>query len=476
MTSIPLDNAGGSNLIGSQYVRLTQDIVNRIGSAANVALFNLVLGRLLSDDGANLVSGVVGDDLKVTEADGLVSIAPGFGMFADASATDTHAPSYRPVVVDSIVTLPLDEADPVDDRIDIVSVAPDDVDDVPETVWVRGSSGLGPVDLPTRRRFSASVTLTKGTPGAGVPATPSGHMKLAEVTVLAADAGVEVVDCRPILNLNRVIRPVPGEGRVVEGLEPSMVGVTGAAVEAGIAEIDGYRYRFQATGEMQPTHNAGAPSRYDLLLAKTDGTIELVEGTTTQPTDDDVPAGALLIGVVVVKGASAGVQAVIDRREFGSIGAAQLRAGAVVESIGDGELPGAKLETGAVTTAKIAAAARPVYPKVTYEGNDGLLEHYVSIQITDAAGFPVAREVSLLVAARDTSWGLASGQDIAVTGGGSVEQAIQDYLKVVKTGPDGSAELTITNGQSPADGMIHLDVTTRNAIGGNALLSYSVAP
>src|SRR5690606_27224588 len=115
---------------------------------------------------------------------------------------------YKPIVVGQTVTLPLEEADPVDDRIDVVSVAPHMVDGEPDTVWVGSPSGLSPADVDTLRSFSASVVITTGTPGDGAPATPAGHMKLAEVTVLAADAGIVIEDFRDVIVLGGDVRPL----------------------------------------------------------------------------------------------------------------------------------------------------------------------------------------------------------------------------------------------------------------------------
>lgn len=441
----PFTRCGGLFLWATQYIRPTRDIFNRMGSIANQALFNLVMTRLMAHQGSP-VNGVFGDDFLVTEAgDGLLQVAPGMGLYHDDAASDPHGLAYRPFVSAQGQTLPVDESDATLDRVDVVSVAPAEVDDTPETLRVRSSGNLGPHEIQTRRRFSASIVVTKGVPGEAAPETPAGHVKLAEVRVLASGAGMVVSDHRPILTLGRDIRPVPGENHVVEGLEPSLLGPAAVGVAAGIADFGGRRVRFAQAGPFSPIPNATGATRYDLILAHGDGTIALTEGTGAQPTQADAPAGSLLLGYAPINIAGQ-VQATVDRRETGSIGPAQLRRGAVVGAIADGELTGAKLAAGTVTTPKLAAEARPVWVQLTHAGyNAGTGRHTIQVQIVDADGSPVARRVDLACIMRDQAWSDDSNTAVQWKIIASAPSPISNVSsrRLVRTGSDGSLMLQV---------------------------------
>lgn len=487
-TNLQLDRFGGRFNHNLGQLLLTADM-NRMGDLAIQSLVHLL--GLLFYDAANevpqtgLASFEGADDFcRVTMTGDLsFAVAPGWGLAFDASRIGTNdwgVAAYRPVVIETQLTGSLEANIATEPRIDVISAAPRWAEDQVSNRNVKDpTTGARHVNaMPLRHRFSGQVVVTKGTPSAtpSVPATPTGHIKLAEVFVPASSGAATVADHRPILTMARGLRPSPGEDHVVEGLEPTMVGVTGAEVGSGIAEIRGRRIRYAATGEMQPTHNAGAPSRYDLLVARDDGIIELVEGTTTQPTQGDAPAGSLLVGIVVVKGASSGVQAVLDRRELGSVGPAQLRRGAVVEAIEDAELPGAKLEAGGVTTAKIAADARPVYIALDVEPVAAGNPRKIGIQIVDANGDPVAKVAKVLCSLRSNQWSTpptGGAHSISKTGPGTALSGIGAgvYDVLVQTDAFGKSEITVTPAAS-AD-TVHLSASLYDAAGGGGHATWT---
>lgn len=487
-TNLQLDRFGGRVNHELGALLLSTD-VNRIGDMAIQSLVHL-LGLLFYDSTpghAAPQSGFPGDMCLVSMTGDLsYTVAPGWGLMFDASelgSEDWGIAAYRPIVLADAVSGALAANDATHPRIDVISIGPAWVDDlVVSRNFKNPTTGARHVTgMPQRRRFGAQVVVTTGTPDASpvAPPTPTGHIKLADVHVPAGAGPATVVDRRPLLTLAREFRPVPGENYVVEGLEPSIVGLTGAQVGAGVAEIGGVRYRFAPTGELQPTHNVGAPSRYDLLVARADGTIELLEGTTTRPTQDDAPEGSVLVGVVVVKGASADVQAVLDEREFGHIGPAQLRAGAVVATIADGELPGAKLTNATVTTAKLAEAARSIHVQLTHQGYNGANQrHTILAQVVDANGAPVSRVVDLSCVMRDATWnpGGANATQFVISAGAPWDISGAGSQRLIRTNGSGQVTILATHPSPPTGpgNTVYLEILPLGTPGGGGYLAFPV--
>lgn len=461
----PIERPGGIRLFPTQYIRVTRGMLNEIGTVANQTLFDLLAARLFGGR-----SGVLGDDLRVTDAGGgLIEVAPGVGFLHDDDEDDPYAPVYKPIVVGQAITLPLEEADDTDDRIDVVSVAPHMVDGEAEEIWVGSPNGLSPAEVDTLRSFSAAVVVTTGTPGDGAPATPAGHLKLAEVTVLAADAGIVIEDFRNVIVLGGDVRPLPGD-RVIEGLTPSAVGFTAAEVAAGIAEVGGYRMRFDAAGPFEPEANSTGATRYDPIVAQSDGTIAMLVGGSSQPTQADVPEGTLLLGIAVVNLVGA-VQAVLDRREFGLIGAAEIKANAVGEAaLEDGAVTTTKIANNAVSTSKMLAAARPAYVQLSVGTAAPGNPRPIDVQLVDGSGSPLSREVVLWCRCLDGS-SAAQHHVLSETGAGTPLTPAGETEMMIRTSASGTAQITVTPAASGASA--HLFVALADTMGGGGSASWT---
>lgn len=411
---LPFGHCGGLFYYATQLIRPSRESMNAMGSVGNQALFNLVLARWLSVDGEP-VSGVFGDDLQVAIDAADVVVAPGVAMLYDAGADDPYDLLYRPVVLEEETSLSLAPPHATETRIDVVSVAPTMVEDTEAQVWVRGSGILNPHMLPTRKRFSSLVEITQGVPGAGPPATPAGHLKLAEIHV-APGLPVEVLDCRPILNVSAGIRPVPGEDHVVTGMSWSR-GTEGVTVREGVYQIDGYRFRHSGA-QLPVAENTTGSTRYDLLVAKANGAVELLIGDAGLPTADDAPAGTLALAWFAVDDDSLIVDSG-DLRETGTIGHAQMRGGAVstraiqdkavtAEKLADDAVSGVNIEPGSVTVKKL-------HPNLFSRGlfgvrlvhlsyNSATRQHVFEAQMVDADFEPIGAMMTFNCTLRDHNW------------------------------------------------------------------------
>lgn len=186
--------------------RIDSAELTNIGEMALRAMTAL-LSRMVADEPSTFPSGFFGDDCKVTVDSGLtMDVAAGIGFFNyNAYDVDDHDHVvYRPIAFNGDqVTLGAHHA--TLGRIDIISIAPnyEDVAEESRQIWDPGTESFGPENVYTRRVVSYTLTVTAGTPHASpaAPATPAGHIKLAECAVPATSGAVDVTDVRPLLLL-----------------------------------------------------------------------------------------------------------------------------------------------------------------------------------------------------------------------------------------------------------------------------------
>lgn len=180
------------------------------------------------------------DSFKVQFASATaVTVLKGLGFQQDLSQA-TPEPTYRPVYVASDANIAIAAADASDDRIDLIVVKNQVVDEVTELRKFKDaiSEIISDQSLVVQKDWDAEILVVQGTPDASpvAPAVPSGYIKLAEVVVSAvtgvAGAGA-ITDFRTIL-------PVGGD------LSLNTLGYARLTASASIplstllSEIDGY--------------------------------------------------------------------------------------------------------------------------------------------------------------------------------------------------------------------------------------------
>jgi len=466
----PLEQPGGQVLWTTNEL-ITSDDLNRMGPVAAASIFDLVLGRLFFEDQEDAsFSGVFGDGLQVTLVSGLqVQIGTGWGMYEDTTVTDAFGVVYRPVVLSTAENETLDAHD-ANPRIDVISIGPATEDDEAASRYFKsgGSASVSSVD--TRRVWSSTITVTKGTAAASptAPSTPSGHIKLAEIDVPATSGAITIRDHRPRLHFGQqalCVPPaeymtnfVPGSATELQVSASSPAAMT-VEVAAGEADVQGHRYRYPAE-TLTVTAADPTNSRIDIVVADADGTLSVTAGTPAASPTAPTPAAdqAILATILVAALASSITSGVItDSRKRAPVGSSQV-------------------QDGALLAANLADDVKPVYPKLTYVSGGGYGAAAVySLQITDGDGNSVERQCDVVVTLRDSTYqhiGAGSPSDLAETGGGSeLAAGTNATTLLLRTSALGAAAITATPPGSTPPGSgptIYMEATIVGEAGGGA--------
>jgi len=191
----PRENTGGSKL-WHEGERVSYTDLNRMGSIMQRDMLHLLAEVFRAVADGDPQSGVFGDSFLCTNPAGYdIETDLGLGLYYDSAETDDWASHYKPVALEAAETNTLDACEPVLDRYDRISLAPATDDDIPETDNIRDPA-TGTVTSQSkdqRRRWYGTVTVTKGTPGAGVPALPAGHLAVCTVTLPGGGAAPSVL-------------------------------------------------------------------------------------------------------------------------------------------------------------------------------------------------------------------------------------------------------------------------------------------
>jgi len=349
---------------------VTEEDIDNIGSIASQQMLHLLAELVWRDiDGAPL-SGFPGGACALTNGatDLEVILAEGVGLWLDITETDEFEPHLKPIVVETAETFNLDAHDPSNGRWDLVSLAPNVAADQSGARTVKDvSTGvISSASVTTRRRWSYTKTVTKGTPATSPsrPSLPSGHLAVAYVLVPASSGAVTIEDARDRLGLGAGWNMGPGHGyatnhvvpdasaRYSGELEVTAGGLSlNASVNAGEAWVDAER-----VGSALPSSVTAVPDPTDPLIAivwiDTSGTIGITHGTAApSPSPPTLAAGQMALCSIDVGAAATSISTLdlTDQRTVGGhIGSAQIRASAV----GTGQLAAA-----AVTRPKINAGA-----------------------------------------------------------------------------------------------------------------------
>lgn len=412
----PLDTPGGEKLwVAGELITLVSQ--RRIQWIADQGVLNLLAAGLLWDLANDAPrNGFLGDGCAVSVVAGLnIEVAAGIGFFYDATITDVFKASYLPIVVAAADSSQSCDARDANPRIDVVSLAPNTDTDTTESVGTKVGGVIGSSSTAQRQFYTYTMTITKGTAAAVpvAPATPTGHVKVAEINVPATVGALVVRDCRPILQIGDRIAPVPGreyhsnwvpgassELEVTESATPSMV----LRVAGGAADIYGQRLRFAPQTVTVTTAHATL-DRHDLVLAYADGTMSVLAGTPAFPaTTPDTPVDAVCL--------------------------ARVNVDATVTTLGTAVIYDTRLRypiNGAdhVADATLTAAKQSVVPVIPYlsaaaEAGDVIT---VTGSLKDADGVAVQRIQRLYITLRTNELAESSGYGIAVTTGTRVTSA-----------------------------------------------------
>ena len=461
----PIARPGG-HVLWTSNLKATAADMNRAGTMANQALFNLLLARLLTETQAGkAASGCVGDDCRVTLVSGLdVQVESGLGLFLDETDTDEFGLVYQPVVVSAVERRTLD-AHEAKARIDLVSIAPATEDDQDVSRYLKdpasGATSVQTVSL--RRRFGSSVVVTKGTSSYTpvAPATPTGHIALAEIDIPATSGAITIRDQRARIVVGQDLPLDPPEDYVsdfVPGGTGSELAVSADApaamsvqVSPGEAVIGGHRYRYGAQGLAIATSDPSAP-RSDVVLAADDGTLKVRTGEpNSEPEAPSLGAGEqALAHVAVAAGATQIWPAnITDVREREPHDTAQLR-------------------DGAVTTAKLAANARSVVASLTFNTGGGGSPAVIDVQLEDTNGHAVEEQLFVAVECRGETFNLAGA--LSETGAGSLRLGTGTPEALLETSTAGAAQLTVSTLPDGKDAALLARVLTGN--GGSSVLEF----
>lgn len=300
--NLELERLGGRVNVAEGQLATVAD-VNRIGSTALMSLVNLLALLFYDEHNERPLSGFPrmanGTDHCLVTSTGPLSfsVAPGFGMAFDptAAGSDEWGPtSYRPIVLDDAFVGELDAHDS-QARIDVVSIAPAWELDQEAVIHVKDpdDGAFGTPTSPKRARFSSQVTVTKGAPGASpsAPATPTGHIKLAEALVPALTGNATWTDCRPVLQVGTLLGGWPNRYFHVNfvptgpdassdelGVGPTTPESMAVLVKPGRAVIQGVCRHYQG-GQIAIEEAHSTLDRIDVVYAGRGGALGVLKGT-----------------------------------------------------------------------------------------------------------------------------------------------------------------------------------------------------
>lgn len=126
-------------------------------------------------------NGGVAGGLAVAAVSGQmkIEVSPGFAFYFDSSLSDPLS-TFGLVMLHTATQANVTSNTSGSTRVDVVSIESPTGTDNTETVTVYDAS---PESRATQRGAQPAITVTAGTPGAGAPSTPTGHLKLAEISI-----------------------------------------------------------------------------------------------------------------------------------------------------------------------------------------------------------------------------------------------------------------------------------------------------
>lgn len=361
-TNLELQALGSRVHVKEGQLLLQRDL-NRMGSTALQSICNTLALLFYDAENGKPLSGFPAGHFEVSSTGWLsFDIGPGFGMAHDpGAAPDPWGPaSYRPIVLADTFSGALDAHDD-EPRIDVVSIVPDWEGDENRVIHVKDPDD-GAFSAPTsntRVRFSAKVIITKGTPAEKptAPATPPGHVKVAEALVPAHFGHATWTSSRPVLQLGTLLGVlnrwlhlpfVPAEAGDELEVTPTSPPKQVVVVKPGRAVIGGV-CRFYEGQELALATPHASLDRIDTVFVGRDGALGVLTGTPdaapVAPVAPTVTA-AELAHVRVRAGVSStvGVADITDVRRRVPFAGSLLEPGTITnDNIADGTIDVSKL-------------------------------------------------------------------------------------------------------------------------------------
>jgi hypothetical protein len=485
-----IDQAGGGVLWNTNQ-RIDHDDLNNVAQMALQSL-TAALARLLEGEVAGVpVSGFGDGDCLVTGTGGLgYSVAPGIGWYLDTTVADAFDPVYRPIVNPVAVTgnLAAHEADP---RIDVISIGPATVDEESDTrqIWDVGTGSFAPASVSTLRRLYRTITITKGTAAftPAAPATPAGHIKIAECDVPATSGAIVVNDMRPALGVaHSMLIPgiawtanhIPGSGG--ELLVTAAAG-QGCLVAQGPAVINGLLYRIRRKDEPHAVYggsNISGQDRIDVISAKSDGTVNVTVGTPgTPPAVPATPANSVALAECYIPDSGTDYSVITDVRQRSAIGTAQLQLAAVgAWQIMPSAVSTTKVADGAITDAKMAT--KHVVPVMAH-GAEGSNTIGITIDSKDADGNVVVETIRYLVEVFDNNLDRASvGVNFFITTcskGTEISAGTEEAAMVADSDANGELDFGVIDDSGVSTATVWVKATPLNRPGSSAIIDITFA-
>lgn len=321
-TNIELERPGG-RFNAEVGMLLTETDVDRIGSMALQSLLAVLSLMFFDDEQGVPLSGFPRDTLGrdhciVTGTGDLsFSVSTGWGFMFDsaASVAEFGQNRFSPIVRASAYTGSLGAHDATHPRLDRVCIRPSTTADQAASRNVKdpGTGIVSSTSVNQRLRLASDVLVVAGTPAASPtpPATPAGYVAIGEALVPAVSGAATWSDIRPVLELGHYFRglPVHAVGNYVPLGNSNELLVTAASpaamsvyVTRGRAVINGINrfYRAAVYPPLTVTAAHASLGRFDLVVARQNGTLDVVAGTPGSGVPPAVPSNAVPLAMITV--------------------------------------------------------------------------------------------------------------------------------------------------------------------------------
>lgn len=321
-TNLELENPGGRlNVEVGQLLRETD--LDRLGAMPLQTLLAFLSLLFFDDEQSTPLSGFprdqLGTDHCIVSATGDLSfsVSTGYGFQFDSAAAVAPFGQNRflPIVRAQAYTGTLGAHDATHPRLDRVCIRAATIGDESTSRNVKNPSTnlVTSASVDQRLRLTSDVLVVEGTPAANPtpPATPAGYVAIGEALVPAVSGAAVWSDIRPVLELGHYFRGLPRHavGNYVPLGTSNELQVTATSpasmavyVTRGRAVINGISRFYRAAVYPPLTVSAAHASlgRFDLVVARQNGTLDVVAGTAGSGVPPAVPSNAIALAMITV--------------------------------------------------------------------------------------------------------------------------------------------------------------------------------
>lgn len=321
-TNLELERPGG-RFNADVGMLLTETDIDRIGAMSLQSILAFLSLLFFDDEQGVPLSGfprdTLGRDHCIVSAtsDLGFSVSTGWGFQFDSAAAVAPFGQNRflPIVRAQAYTGTLGAHDATNPRIDKVCIRAATIGDESASRNVKNPSTgvVSSTSVDQRLRLTSEVLVVAGTPAASPtsPATPAGYVAIGEALVPAVSGAATWSDIRPVLELGHYFRglPVHAVGNYVPLGTSNELLVTAASpaamavyVTRGRAVINGISRFYRAAVYPPLTVSAAHASlgRFDLVVARQNGTLDVVAGTAGSGVPPAVPSNAIALAMITV--------------------------------------------------------------------------------------------------------------------------------------------------------------------------------